>query len=180
MKIYTKTGDNGTTALAAGGRVAKSHPRVEAYGTVDEANSAIGLARALGATQTAWLEHVQNDLFDLGADLSTPLDANMKNPVRIQPEAVTWLEERIDEMSESVPPLRHFILPGGCPPAAQLHIARTICRRAERLTVALGKQEPINEHAAIYLNRLSDFLFTLARYESQQADIPETEWHVKR
>ena len=180
MKIYTKTGDNGTTALAAGGRVAKSHPRVEAYGTVDEVNSAIGMARALGATQDEWLERVQNDLFDLGADLSTPLESNMKNPVRIKEAAITWLEERIDEMSESVPPLRRFILPGGCPPAAQLHIARTVCRRAERLTVSLGKQEPVNEHAAVYLNRLSDFLFMLARYENQQAEVPETEWHVKR
>ena len=180
MKIYTKTGDNGTTSLAAGGRVAKSHPRVEAYGTVDETNSIIGVVRAAGPTQEDWLEKVQNDLFDLGADLSTPLESDMKNPVRIQKEAVAWLEARIDEMSAAVPPLKHFILPGGCPAAAHLHVARTVCRRAERLTVELSKQEPVNEQAAIYLNRLSDFLFVLARYENMQAGIEETEWRVGR
>jgi cob(I)alamin adenosyltransferase len=181
MKIYTKTGDDGTTGLFAGGRVTKTHARVEAYGTVDELNSVIGVARAHKPHQDEWLRRVQNDLFHLGSDLATPLDADAAWVVRLPPEAVKWLEGRIDEMADVLPPLKNFVLPGGCPAAAHLHVARTVCRRAERLVVHLTEQEEaINPNALIYLNRLSDFLFTLARFENWHADEPEEAWHVGR
>lgn len=180
MKIYTKTGDDGTTGLFAGGRVPKTHPRVETYGTVDELNSVIGTARAHGAHQAAWLKQVQNDLFHLGADLATPLDADADWVVRTPDSAVAWLEARIDEMTEALPPLKNFVLPGGCPAAAHLHIARTVCRRAERHAVALAETDAITHNAMVYLNRLSDFLFTLARYENQLAGVEEEKWVVER
>jgi cob(I)alamin adenosyltransferase len=180
MKIYTKTGDDGMTALFAGGRVSKSHPRVETYGTVDELNSLVGSARAHGAQQDEWLQQVQNALFHLGADLATPLDAQAEWVVRTPESEIEWLEARMDEMAAKLPDLKKFILPGGCPAAAQLHVARTVCRRAERLAVSLAQHEPVTENAVVYLNRLSDFLFTLARYENMLADVPETEWHVER
>ncbi|MCB9451152.1 MAG: cob(I)yrinic acid a,c-diamide adenosyltransferase [Anaerolineaceae bacterium] len=181
MKIYTKTGDKGTTSLFSGGRVSKTHPRVAAYGTVDELNAVIGVARAhRPTTQTdAWLHGVQHQLFHLGADLATPLDAKAKWVVRIDTTAITGLEEVIDTMTAALPPLTNFILPGGTPAAAQLHVARTVCRRAERLVVALGEDEPINENALIYLNRLSDFLFTLSRWENMQAGEPEDKWALR-
>jgi cob(I)alamin adenosyltransferase len=180
MKIYTKTGDDGTTGLFAGGRVYKMHPRVNAYGTVDELNSAVGTARAAAAKRDDWLKQVQNDLFHIGADLATPLDADAEWVVRTPEGSITWLETRIDEMTEQLPPLKHFILPGGCPAAAHLHLARAVCRRAERLVVNLAQQEPVTESAVIYLNRLSDFLFTLARYENMLVGIPEEQWQVDR
>ncbi len=178
MKIYTKTGDDGTTSLFSGGRVLKSHLRVEAYGTVDELNSALGLARAFqpSAPVDGWLAQVQRQLFHLGADLATPLDAHREWVVRLDAAAIAWLEARIDDMTAALPPLTNFILPGGSPAAAQLHVARTICRRAERLVVALQEYEAIGDHALVYLNRLSDFLFVLARYENKQAGIPESRW----
>ena len=178
MKIYTKTGDDGTTSLFSGGRVPKTHLRVEAYGTVDELNSVLGLARAhQPSVQTDdWLAQVQRQLFHLGADLATPLDAKSEWVVRMDADTVRWLEERIDEMTAALPPLTHFILPGGSLVAAQLHVARTVCRRAERLVVALQAHEPVGDHVLVYLNRLSDFLFTLARYENQQASIPDVTW----
>jgi cob(I)alamin adenosyltransferase len=179
LKIYTKTGDDGTTGLFAGGRVSKAHPRVETYGTVDELNSILGAARAEGAQQIEWLRRVQNDLFHVGADLATPLDAQADWVVRTSDEAITWLEQSIDEMTAALPPLQHFILPGGTPAAAQLHIARTVCRRAERHAVTLAELEPITQNAVIYLNRLSDWLFTLARYENQLAGVLEEEWRVR-
>ncbi len=178
MKIYTKTGDDGTTGLFAGGRVAKTHPRVETYGTVDELNSLVGAARAHGAKQADWLKQVQNDLFHLGADLATPLDAKADWVVRTPDNSVEWLEARIDELTEQLPPLKNFVLPGGCPAAAHLHIARTVCRRAERHAVALSETDDITHNAMVYLNRLSDFLFTLARYENQLAGIEEEKWVV--
>lgn len=178
MKIYTKTGDDGSTGLFSGGRVSKAHLRVETYGTVDELNSVIGLARTAEPHAGAWLQRVQNDLFHLGADLATPLDANAAWVVRTPTESITWLEARIDEMDEQLPALKNFVLPGGCPAAAQLHVARTVCRRAERLAVALASQEAITPAALIYLNRLSDFLFTLARYENLKAGIAEEKWSV--
>lgn len=178
MKIYTKTGDHGETSLFSGGRVSKAHLRVEAYGTVDELNSVIGAARAAqpSAQTDEWLETVQNHLLHMGADLATPQDAKADWIVRISAENITWLEMRIDEMTAVLPELKNFILPGGSPAAAQIHIARTVCRRAERLVVALGENEALGDHVLVYLNRLSDFLFTLARYENQQAGIPETRW----
>lgn len=181
MKIYTRTGDSGTTSLFSGGRVRKDHLRVEAYGTIDELNSVIGTARAFKPTQSldAWLEVAQNHLFHLGADLATPLDARSDWVVRISASHVTWLEASIDEMDEHLAPLRHFILPGGAPAAAQLHIARTVCRRAERVAVALAEAEPLNEHILPYINRLSDWLFTAARYENAKQGIDETRWSLK-
>jgi cob(I)alamin adenosyltransferase len=178
MKIYTKTGDDGTTSLFSGGRVSKTHLRVEAYGTVDELNSILGVARAHqpDAHTDAWLAQVQRQLFNLGADLATPLDAKSDWVVRMDAETVLWLENAIDEMTAQLPELKHFILPGGSAAAAQLHVARTVCRRAERLIVGLQTQEPIGDHVLNYLNRLSDFLFTLARWENMQAGIPEDKW----
>jgi cob(I)alamin adenosyltransferase len=178
MKIYTKTGDDGTTSLFSGGRVSKTHLRVEAYGTVDELNSILGVARAHqpNSQTDAWLAQIQRQLFNLGADLATPLDAKSDWVVRMDAETVLWLENGIDEMTAELPELKHFILPGGSAAAAQLHVARTVCRRAERLIVGLQTQEPIGDHVLNYLNRLSDFLFTLARWENMQTGIPEDKW----
>jgi cob(I)alamin adenosyltransferase len=181
MKIYTKTGDDGTTSLFSGGRVAKTHLRVEAYGTVDELNSVLGLARAHRphAKTDEWLTQIQNHLLRMGADLATPLDAKADWIVRIDAGAVTWLENTIDVMDAQLPELKNFILPGGTPAAATLHVARTVCRRAERLVVALKEQENIGEYPPIYLNRLSDFLFTVARWENMQAGEPDAKWSVR-
>ncbi len=180
MKIYTKTGDNGTTGLFAGGRVSKTHPRVKAYGTVDELNSHLGVARAAGSRHDDWLRKIQTELFHLGADLATPLDAQAEHITRIEESAVTWLEEKIDQMTGDLPPLENFILPGGVMSAAQLHVARTVCRRAERDIVSLAELEPVNEVSIVYLNRLSDFLFTLARVENLHAGTPEEKWTLVR
>lgn len=171
-KIYTRTGDKGDTALGNGQRVAKHSPRVSAYGTVDETNACIGLARlhasgALGARLAA----IQNDLFDLGADLCRPdmdKDGEAGHPVlRMVASQVTRLEHEIDEMNAGVEPLRSFILPGGSPLAAHLHLCRTVSRRAERLAVELGQSEPVNPDAIRYLNRLSDWFFVAARFANR-------------
>jgi cob(I)alamin adenosyltransferase len=181
MKIYTKAGDGGNTSLFSGGRVPKKHLRVECYGTVDELNSVLGVARAHQphAQTDAWLERVQNQLFHLGADLATPLDAKADWVVRVDPTAITWLEETIDQMTAELPALKNFVLPGGSLAAAQIHVARTVCRRAERLAVALRDEEAIGEQVIPYLNRLSDFLFTLARWENMKMGIPEEKWSVR-
>ena len=135
MKIYTRTGDDGTTSLFSGGRVPKHHLRVESYGTVDELNSVIGVVRAAqpSASTDAYLARIQHQLFNLGADLATPLDAPTDYVVRMDAETVTWLEQAIDHMMDNLPRLSYFILPGGSPAAAHIHVARTVCRRAERL-----------------------------------------------
>ncbi len=181
MKIYTRTGDQGETSLFSGGRVPKHHLRVESYGTVDELNSVIGLARAhKPSPQTdAELARLQHQLFNLGADLATPLDAPTAHVVRIDADAVTWFEKAIDRMTAELPALTYFILPGGSPAGAALHIARTVCRRAERLVTQLHEEEPLAENVIPYLNRLSDYLFTLARWENQQAGIAEEKWARK-
>lgn len=181
MKIYTRTGDDGSTALFAGGRVSKHHLRVECYGTVDELNSALGLARALQplAPTDGRLHTVQRQLFNLGADLATPLDAPTNYIVRVPAEDVAWLEAEIDAMTAELPELHAFILPGGTPAAAQIHVARTICRRAERLATALAEHEALNPQAVPYLNRLSDFLFTLARWENHQSGVEDERWTVR-
>ena len=181
MKIYTKTGDDGTTSLFAGGRVAKAHPRVEAYGTVDELNALLGAARAHGVSEQAdgWLEQIQNQLFHLGADLATPAQAASAHVVRVSADQVTWLEQVIDQMNESLPPLKQFILPGGTAGAAMLHVARTVCRRAERCVVDLSQAEVVSEQVMPYLNRLSDWLFVLARWENHQAGISEAKWSLR-
>lgn len=164
-RIYTRGGDRGKTSLADGARVKKTATRVAAYGTVEEANAAIGLARPLVAgEEAAMLARIQNDLFDLGADLATPEGGRKsEGALRILAPQVTRLEREIDAMNASLAPLDSFILPGGNPPAAALHLARTIVRRAERCACALAESERVNPEAIKYLNRLSDHLFVLAR-----------------
>jgi cob(I)alamin adenosyltransferase len=165
-KIYTRGGDKGKTSLGDGARVAKHDLRVAAFGTVDEANAAIGLARLhTESVADAMLARIQNDLFDLGADLCRPGDdASDEKTLRIQPSQVQRLEDEIDAMNVSLKPLDSFVLPGGRPAAAHLHLARTVVRRAERLIVDLATREPVNPTAVVYLNRLSDHLFVLSRY----------------
>jgi cob(I)alamin adenosyltransferase len=173
-KIYTRTGDDGTTGLGSGERRRKDDLRVEAYGTVDEANAAIGLARLSTADDKeidAMLSAIQNDLFDLGADLCTPPSDTPPayEPLRIAEAQVDRLEREIDLLNADLAPLRSFVLPGGTKAAAALHLARTIARRAERLMVALAAQEPVGAPALKYVNRLSDFLFVASRYVNHKA-----------
>ncbi len=173
-RIYTRTGDDGTTALGNGERRNKFDLRVAAYGTVDETNASIGMAR-LSVIRTeplidAMLERIQNDLFDLGADLCTP-DGDTKpgrEPLRVAAEQVARLEQEIDLLNKDLPPLRSFVLPGGTETSAALHVARTVARRAERIMVELARHEPIGEAAMQYINRLSDFLFVAARYANDK------------
>lgn len=165
-KIYTRTGDDGTTGLVDGSRRAKHEPRMAAIGEVDEANSALGLAALVVPPDAgAELTRIQNDLFDLGADLATPGSdfAPGEMTLRVVPGQVDWLEAMIDARNAALPPLTSFILPGGSEAAARVHLARAITRRAERAAVALAAQEPVNPAALAYLNRLSDYLFVLAR-----------------
>lgn len=178
MKIYTRTGDDGTTALFAGGRTTKDSVRLHAYGTIDELNSVLGLALAQGisAELAAKLNVIQNELFVVGGDLSTPLDAKAERIVRVEPSQATRLEREIDQMDERLPPLKNFILPGGTAGAATLHVARTVCRRAERWIVTLAHADKINEAVLQYVNRLSDWLFVAARYENMLASHEETIW----
>lgn len=181
-KIYTRTGDKGTTALATGERVPKHDLRIESYGTVDETNAAVGLARLHTGTDTrldAMLARIQNDLFDLGADLATPgktaADLGYE-PLRIVEAQATRLEAEIDELNASLDPLRSFVLPGGTPAAAALHLARTVSRRAERLMTALVEADFIDGNGGVsdaslkYVNRLSDFFFVAARYVNWAPD----------
>ncbi|MBB6123916.1 cob(I)yrinic acid a,c-diamide adenosyltransferase [Sphingobium subterraneum] len=170
-KIYTRTGDDGTTGLVDGSRVAKDAPRMVAVGDVDEANSAIGLAIvAVGEGESATLlTRIQNDLFDLGADLATPIaDPEPSWALRIIASQVERLEREIDGMNDALAPLDSFILPGGSPAAAALHLARAITRRAERSAVAAARDVALNPHALAYLNRLSDLLFVMARHVNAQ------------
>ena len=166
-KIYTRTGDDGTSGLVDGSRRNKAAPRFQAIGSVDELNSAVGLAAVAlaGSEHAAALARVQNDLFDLGADLATPGDdfAPSEMVLRVVAAQAERLEREIDVLNEDLEPLTSFILPGGSEAAARLHVARSIARRAERDTVALAKDQPVNPAALAYLNRLSDFLFVLAR-----------------
>jgi len=180
MKIYTKTGDDGTTGLFGGDRVSKSDLRVEAYGTVDELNSLLGVARALTEDDLldAILDELQNDLFVVGADLATPIrpDGDKPHAQRLPATAIGRLEQHIDACEEDLPPLRNFILPGGAPTAAQLHLARTVCRRAERLVVRVATTSPLTSTVLPYLNRLSDLLFVLGRWANHRAGESETAW----
>jgi cob(I)alamin adenosyltransferase len=181
-RVYTRTGDDGTTSLGAGGRVAKDSPRVEVYGTVDELNSQIGVALALGVDETiaAMLRTIQNDLFHLGSDLCTLEEEKEKQPFpRIEERHVTALETLMDRLSQELPPLENFVLPGGSPAAAQLHVARTVCRRAERLLVALSRHESVGGQTIPYLNRLSDALFVMARYENRKRGVPDVLWNSR-
>jgi cob(I)alamin adenosyltransferase len=186
-KLYTRTGDDGTTGLFSGERVGKDHPRIAAYGTIDELNACVGLAvtacdpaRPVHERFIAILGAVQSRLFDLGADLATPTGAKHESKVeRITPEHVSHAEAVIDEIDGANPPLRHFVLPGGTELAARLHLARTVCRRAERLMIALGRDESINDQAVIYVNRLSDLLFAMARRANADAGVPDVEWMAR-
>ena len=166
-KIYTRTGDDGTSGLVDGSRCNKAEPRFDAIGSVDELNSALGLAAIalVGSEHESAIARIQNDLFDLGADLATPGSdfAPSEMVLRIVPAQVDWLEQAIDGLNERLAPLTSFILPGGSEAAARVHLARSIARRAERDAVGLAKGEPVNPTAIAYLNRLSDYLFVLAR-----------------
>lgn len=182
VKIYTKTGDDGTTGLFGGERVPKYALRIESYGTVDELNSALGFARAAAGEELAPILHIiQIDLFVLGADLATPLDLKTTYSIpRIEESDVHRLESWIDEQEALLPPLKQFILPGGSELATRLHLARSICRRAERLLVHLQSEQQLSEHDIVYLNRLSDLLFVLARTANRLAGVADIEWNGKR
>ena len=181
MKLYTKTGDDGTTGLFGGGRVAKASARVEAYGTVDETNAVIGIARATGLVPVIdeVLERVQEDLFTLGAELACVPGRESKLSMALLGEAdIGRLERAIDEADAACPPLKTFVLPGGSPKAAALHLARTVCRRAERATLAVH-DGPIRPDVLVYLNRLSDLLFALARQANLLAQVQDIPWHPR-
>jgi len=182
MKIYTKRGDAGQTDLFTGQRVDKDSLRVEAYGTVDEINSALGLAVAACDERDAELRpallDIQSRLFDVGADLAAPPESAEDEPMvpRVDDEQILALEAHIDRLSESLPAMKHFILPGGTDLAARLHMARTICRRAERICVALQKHEGLSPAIITYLNRLSDVLFAMARHANHAAAYDDIPW----
>lgn len=182
MKIYTKTGDQGDTGLFGGPRVRKDDARIEAYGTVDELNAVLGQVRAEGvsAEMDGLLAGIQNDLFDVGAELATPDTTNRKIPT-VDDSSITRLELAIDRYELTLPPLRQFILPGGCAAAAALHVARTVCRRAERRLVTLMQKpaERVPQNVLVYLNRLSDLLFVLARAANHEASVPDVAWEQK-
>jgi len=180
LKIYTKTGDKGETGLFGGKRVQKSSIRISAYGTVDELNAALGLSLCYVQNEKvkSVLERLQHQLFVVGADLATPLETESKNITipRVSSEEITDSETAIDSFEKELEPLQYFILPGGSKAAAQLHVARTICRRAEREVVLLSQQEEINQNIVILLNRISDLLFVLSRIENKTSGIPDQKW----
>lgn len=184
-RIYTRTGDEGRTALFGGGRVPKSHPRVEAYGDVDELNAVLGWAAAAVSSDATRdrLRILQADLFAIGAHLATPAREDKKSVPWLPPipaDRTEDIEHWIDEAVSELPELRTFILPGGCQGAAALHVARTVCRRAERRIVGLAQAEPVDPVILSLLNRLSDYLFTTARLENHRADIPDQSWESGR
>jgi cob(I)alamin adenosyltransferase len=180
VKIYTKTGDQGQTGLIGGTRVPKDHVRVAAYGDIDELNAAIGLAKAhtRDAGLSALLGEIQRDLFALGAQLADPTAkvGAKKAKAAITAARIRRVERAIDSREAALPPLTAFILPGGAPLGASLHLARTICRRAERAIVTLARGEPVDARVLAYVNRLADLLFVLARFENQRSGEPEDRW----
>jgi cob(I)alamin adenosyltransferase len=181
LKIYTRTGDRGDTGLFGGGRVGKDDVRVDAYGEVDELNAVVGLARAAspGSDVARLLEGVQHDLFSIGAILATPDLEKMRRQLdkaRLDEGRIAELEAAIDAADARLEPLKAFILPGGAPQAAALHVARTVCRRAERRVVHLARESELPEVVIVYLNRLSDLLFTLARLANHEAGVADVEW----
>lgn len=181
MKIYTKTGDKGLTSLIGGTRVPKHHIRIEAYGTIDELNSWIGLIRdqQVNTTTVNSLLNIQDKLFTIGSLLAEdPEKSRMKLP-HINNADITFLENEIDRMNESIPELKTFILPGGHTIVSYCHIARCVCRRGERMIVHLQEENPVNEKLIIYINRLSDYLFTLARFSGHKLNVEETPWMPK-
>ena len=182
MKIYTRTGDAGDTGLMGGGRVPKDDPRVVAYGDVDETNAAIGVARAAepAGAHDELLAGIQRDLFTIGGSLATPEPGRLKEAqqakLRIPAGRIAELEAAIDAADHELAPLKAFVLPGGTPAAAALHLARTVCRRAERAVITLARQQEVAGGIIIYLNRLSDLLFTLARLANHRAGRPDITW----
>ncbi len=180
MKIYTKTGDTGETSLFGGTRVSKDVLRIEAYGTVDELNSILGVCRSFNTAQEidSILQQIQDTLFTLGADLATPFSVQSQAITRIAHSDYEVFERTIDALTEKIEPLKSFILPGGNRVAAMIHLARTVCRRAERYVVRLMHEEEINNETIIYLNRLSDLLFVLARYANALSGTPEVKWNA--
>ena len=187
MKLYTRTGDDGSTGLFGAGRVDKDHPRIEAYGTVDELTSWLGMcvaacdgARAGEARVAAMLTRLQSRLFDLGADLATPGDASApaaSRVARIEARHVEEAERFIDEIEAGNDPIRAFVLPGGSELAARLNVARTVCRRAERLAVSLSKEQPVGASTVHLLNRISDLLFAMARRANKERGVADVEWN---
>lgn len=177
MKIYTETGDDGTTGLFGGGRVSKGDPRLSAYGTIDELNSVLGVARAgeLSQGMGEMLETLQHQMFALGAELATP-NPESQGIVLLGEQVVNGLEQWIDQLEESLPPLKTFILPGGTPTAARLHQARCVCRRAEREIVKLAESVELRPFVLKYVNRVSDLLFVLARTANHEADVADIAW----
>jgi cob(I)alamin adenosyltransferase len=175
VKIYTRTGDTGETSLFGGSRIAKNDPRIEAYGTVDELNSFLGIARASWPSSPidVQLQRVQSDLFDIGAYLASPGTERFRS---VDAKRIKELEQEIDSMEADLQPLKTFIVPGGSPAAAQLHVARTVCRRAERRVVALEDSSTEMQTTTAYLNRLSDFLFVAARFANRRHGTPDTPW----
>jgi cob(I)alamin adenosyltransferase len=183
FRIYTKTGDKGGTSLIGGARVSKSHIRIESYGTVDELNSFLGMVGDMAQNQqvTGWLREIQDRLFTIGSALATDpgKDVKMKLP-DLHESDVTWLEQRIDELTEQLPEMRSFILPGGNVAASTCHVARCVCRRAERICVSMQEHnEPVPALIIQYLNRLSDYLFVLARYIGHISNAPEIPWRAR-
>lgn len=178
-KVYTRTGDDGTTGLGGGQRVAKDSLRVAAYGTVDELSSSLGVTLATGVAERLQepLRRIQNDLFHLGSDLCILEEDKERFPVpRIEPRHVDFLEKEIDTLQKDLEPLANFILPGGSPGAAHLHLARTVCRRAERELVSLAREEAVGDETVRYLNRLSDLLFVMGRWENKAAGGDDVLW----
>jgi cob(I)alamin adenosyltransferase len=182
MKIYTKTGDGGETSLFGGGRVRKDAARIAAYGTVDELNSILGVVVSFSDDESLnrVVGGIQTDLFTLGADLATPTNVTLSTVVRVGEEHYTKLEKLIDGFEEELDPLKQFILPGGSSCAALLHLARTVCRRAEREVVHCAQSEEINTSVAVYLNRLSDLLFVLARIVNKRSNVDDIPWNALR
>lgn len=183
MKIYTRTGDEGMTGLFGGPRVSKSSPRIESYGTVDELNAVIGVCRGLLSESSfksidEALRELQNNLFVAGADLATPLESRV-DIIRIKAEKTSELEKQIDLLEADLPELRQFILPSGVGAAAHLHVARTVCRRAERKVVELSALESINPECVTFLNRASDFLFVAARWVNMRSDCADEPWNAE-
>ncbi len=186
MKIYTKTGDDGTTGLFAGPRVEKDHPRIEAYGAIDELNAVLGVVLACSEPQretsplqlTNWIPEVQGDLFSMGAELATPR-AQQQGMCLLKPTDVEKLETWIDQAEAHLPALTSFVLPGGCQAAAWLHLARTVCRRAERQLVSLAREPDVSvgELLIMYVNRLSDLLFVVARLANTESGVPDSPWN---
>lgn len=177
MKIYTRSGDAGSTGLFGGPRVSKDDRRIEAYGTVDELNAALGLARCAGVSAEIdqELDRIQHELFSIGGELAAP-DPSKHGLCVIDQGHIQYLESLIDRHDSVLPELKHFILPGGSEAASRLHLARAICRRAERRVVSLASEAEISESAIIYLNRLSDYLFVLSRVANREANVPEVTW----